>query len=83
MLRLILAAVVLSLLAPRFACAHDRKEVGGPGDFDNQSPEQLLSYIKGELKELGMDAKTIENTLGVKLEDGNILIPPPDEKSGN
>src|SRR5258706_7259543 len=29
MLRLILAAVVLSLLAPRFACAHDRKEVGG------------------------------------------------------
>jgi len=61
----------------------DRKEVGGPGDFDNQSPEQLLSYIKGELKELGMDAKTIENTLGVKLEDGNILIPPvaTDDKS--
>ena len=29
MLRLILAAVVLSLLAPRFAYAHDRKEVGG------------------------------------------------------
>lgn len=54
----------------------DRKEIGGPGDFDAKTPEELLEYIKGELAELGADAKDVSSQLGIKLEDGNLLIPP-------
>ena len=61
----------------------DRKEIGGPGDFDAKTPEELLEYIKGELAELGEDAKEITNQLGIKLEDGNILIPPSKEETTN
>ena len=58
----------------------ERKEIGGPGDFDSKSPEELLQYIQGELAEMGMDAKQISKQLGIKLEgDDNqdiTLLPP-------
>jgi hypothetical protein len=56
----------------------ERKEVGGPGDFDNKSAEELLEYITRELGELGMDAKDITHKLGIKIEDDNqaVLLPP-------
>ncbi|HEY6018477.1 MAG TPA: hypothetical protein VIY48_00820 [Candidatus Paceibacterota bacterium] len=62
----------------------DRKEVGGPGDFDAKTPEELMEYIKGELKELGVDARDVTNALGIKIEDDNqaiTLIPPLDKAS--
>lgn len=31
----------------------DRKEVGGPGDFDNKSEDELRKIIKDGIKELG------------------------------
>lgn len=60
----------------------DRKEIGGPGDFDAKTPEELMEFIRGELAELGMDAKeVIGKELGVKLDgDDNqaiTLIMPP------
>lgn len=57
----------------------DRKEVGGPGDFDAKTPEELMEYIKGELKELGVDARDVTNVLGIKLDDNQITILPPDK----
>lgn len=33
----------------------ERKEVGGPGDFDNKSEEELKEIIKKELGDLGWD----------------------------
>lgn len=33
----------------------DRREIGGPGDFDNKSEEELREFINKELKELGLD----------------------------
>ena len=52
----------------------DRKEVGGPGDFDAKTPEELMEYIKGELRELGVDARDVTNALGIKIEDDNQAI---------
>jgi hypothetical protein len=37
----------------------DRKEVGGPGDFDNKTEEELRAIIQKELGELGWDEKDI------------------------
>src|SRR5882672_10916825 len=56
----------------------ERKEVGGPGDFDAKTPEELLAYITKELGELGMDAKDVTKKLGVKIDDDNqaVLLPP-------
>ena len=56
----------------------ERKEIGGPGDFDSKSPEELLAYITKELGELGMDAKDVTKKLGVKIDDDNqaVLLPP-------
>lgn len=63
----------------------DRKEIGGPGDFDQKTPEELLEWIKVELAELGDDAKDITNKLGINLDDnqagGITLISPPQKKS--
>jgi hypothetical protein len=33
----------------------ERKEVGGPGDFDNKSEEELREIITKEMEELGWD----------------------------
>lgn len=55
----------------------ERKEIGGPGDFDNKSPEELLAYITKELGELGMDAKDVTNKLGVKIDDNQAVLLPP------
>ena len=54
----------------------ERKEIGGPGDFDNKSPEELLAFITKELGELGMDAKDVTQKLGVKIDDNQVLLPP-------
>jgi len=64
----------------------DRKEIGGPGDFDAKTPEELMAYIKEELMELGVDAKeVIGKELGIKINvDDNqaiTLIPPLDKAS--
>jgi len=59
----------------------ERKEIGGPGDFDAKSPEELLEYIKKELGELGMDAKDVTKTLGINLDDHQALTLIPPEKS--
>lgn len=60
----------------------ERKEIGGAGDFDHKSPEELLDYIKKELSEMGMDAKAINNELGIKIEEknGDIVLLPPAKK---
>jgi hypothetical protein len=34
----------------------DRREVGGPGDFDGKSEEELRQIIQDEIKDLGWDA---------------------------
>lgn len=52
----------------------DRKEVGNAGDFDQKSPEELLAYIKEQLKEAGLDAKQ----LGINLEDFTQIAPGTD-----
>ena len=33
----------------------ERKEIGGPGDFDNKSEEELRDMIINDIKELGWD----------------------------
>jgi hypothetical protein len=33
----------------------ERKEVGGPGDFDNKSEEELREFITKEIEDLGWD----------------------------
>lgn len=45
----------------------DRKEIGAAGDFDKQTPEELLAYIKGSLGELGLNAKEVKE-LGINLD---------------
>lgn len=35
----------------------ERKEVGGPGDFDNKSEEELRAIIKKDMEDLGWDEK--------------------------
>lgn len=37
----------------------ERKEVGGPGDFDGKSEEELRDIIKKELGDLGWEGDTI------------------------
>jgi phage terminase small subunit len=37
----------------------DRKEVGGPGDFDGKSEDELRQIIQKELGDLGWDEKDI------------------------
>jgi hypothetical protein len=51
----------------------ERKEVGGPGDFDKLSADELVQYIKGQLE--GIDPDDAKQ-LGIKMEDGNMLFPP-------
>lgn len=51
----------------------DRKEVGGPGDFDNKTEEELKEFIAKELKSLGME---LDNTPPVKLSPKLTLVYP-------
>lgn len=37
----------------------ERKEVGGPGDFDSKSEDELRDIIKKEMSDLGWDEKDI------------------------
>ena len=37
----------------------ERKEVGGPGDFDNKSEDELRDILRKELHDLGWDEKDI------------------------
>ena len=37
----------------------ERREVGGPGDFDNKSEEELREMILNDMKDLGWDDATI------------------------
>lgn len=37
----------------------DRKEIGGPGDFDGKSEEELREIIRNDMKDLGWDDPAI------------------------
>jgi len=37
----------------------ERKEIGGPGDFDNKTEDELRDIIKKELTDLGWDENSI------------------------
>lgn len=51
----------------------ERKEVGGPGDFDKLTADELVQYIKGQLEGIDPDEA---KALGITVEkDGNILLP--------
>ena len=39
----------------------ERKEIGGPGDFDNKSEEELKEILKKELHDLGWDEDIVTN----------------------
>ena len=40
----------------------ERKEVGGPGDFDNKSEDELRAIINAEMRDLGWDGDGIPDT---------------------
>lgn len=40
----------------------ERKEIGGPGDFDNKSEDELRSIINAEMRDLGWDGDGIPDT---------------------
>lgn len=63
----------------------ERKEVGGPGDFDKKTPDELIEYIKNELSELGMDAKEVFDGAGIHIDanDGMTLLPPQKSEDEN
>ncbi len=52
----------------------ERKEVGGPGDFDKLTADELVQYIKGQLEGIDPDEA---KALGIKLEGESILLPSP------
>lgn len=53
----------------------ERKEIGNAGDFDKKSPEELVDYIKNELREMGMDTKEIQAKLGIDVDDITVVAP--------
>lgn len=49
----------LELLGKELGMFIDRKEVGGPGDFDRLEDDALLAELKKEAAELGISAKVL------------------------
>jgi len=41
----------------------ERKEIGGPGDFDNKSEDELRDIIKTELTDLGWEGEDLPSSL--------------------
>ncbi|HEU0050169.1 MAG TPA: hypothetical protein VFQ43_21440 [Nitrososphaera sp.] len=41
----------------------ERKEIGGPGDFDNKSEDELRDIIKTELNDLGWEGEDLPSSL--------------------
>ena len=44
----------------------ERKEIGGPGDFDNKTEDELRDIIHGSLKDLGWDDENLSVVQGNK-----------------
>lgn len=40
----------------------DRREIGGPGDFDNKTEAELREFIANEMRELGLDMELSDET---------------------
>lgn len=52
----------------------DRKEVGGPGDFDNKSEEELLEIIRSGLNDIGINPDTVTPDNIPNLTKGNDTV---------
>ena len=51
----------------------DRREIGGPGDFDNKTEAELREFIANEMRELGLDMELSDET-GSTPVNGNDTI---------